>query len=72
MPPKSLKIDWLALEHEIREILRDGNFDDPNDQLIIIDEIMARHTKRGNEINVDDADYHRLSNQFPAYFTWDE
>jgi hypothetical protein len=70
MKRQSADIDWLGMEQEIREILRDEQFP-PEDALKCIDEILARYTLRGAEIRgISQEDYDRLSNQHPKYFDW--
>lgn len=64
------KINWLALENEIREILMDDDFD-PNDALICIDECLARHTGRGNSRKYFDENRRKeYENKYPKYFDW--
>ncbi len=64
------KIKWLQLENEIRTILRDSDFF-ADDALKCIDECLARHTGRGNEIYVSEEEYKRLEQQYPLFFDWD-
>lgn len=63
----SLKMDWLGMEREIREVLSDPDFE-PEDALACIDEILARYTRRGNERQLPDDERQRLANWYPQHF----
>lgn len=74
MMAKRRKIDWLQFEHELREVLHTVNRSpdlDHTDALTCIDEIIARHTGRGNELLFNEQVYDRLSARFPAWFDWE-
>ena len=73
-------IHWLGLETEIRNVLANYRDGKPGirsspaldtfaeDALACIDEIIARHTRRGNELEHDDKDLVRLDDTYPNTF----
>lgn len=76
-----LKIDWLKLEQEIREVLRDPDMEE-QDALDCISAILGWHTSRGYErflgipeecwddnVHGDyDLRFEGMKNRFPLYF----
>lgn len=68
-PPGS--VDWLSMEKELRHLLRDTS-DDTDAYLIriLLDEIIAKYTERGNEIKKTDKEYAELTKLYPTYMRW--
>lgn len=65
------EINWLKMETQIRMVLEDKDMSSA-DKVLCIDEIIAKFTRRGNEIPVFEKEYQRLANQFPTPFDWED
>ena len=67
MAKQPLKIDWLKMETEMREVLSNAELSD-SDALITVSAILGWHTGRGYEKELDQSILNRMQTIEPKFF----